>query len=236
MNEQSHKTRRNNLRAVIGFVAYVFLVPALLFIAAGTLSWPMGWVYAIMLLASALVSRLIALLRFPDLLRERARFTEAEGAKAWDRPLVAIVGLVGPMAMVVIAGLDQRFGWSAITPLYGQYVAVALVLVGYGLAVWAMAVNRYFSAVARIQKERGQVVVRTGPYRIVRHPSYAGALVAALALPFMLDAIWALIPGAGMGIALIFRTRLEDEMLKQELEGYAEYASATPYRLIPGLW
>ncbi len=224
------------MRAIIGFTAYVFLTPALLFLTAGTLDWPIAWVYVVMLLASSLGSRLITLIRFPDLLRERARFTEAEGAKSWDRLLVIIVGLFGPMVMMIVVGLDQRFGWSSITPFYGQVIAAALVLAGYGLAVWAMAVNRFFSAVARIQKERGQTVVTSGPYRIIRHPAYAGGLVAALAVPFMLDAIWGLIPALVIGIALMIRTRLEDEMLRQELEGYTQYTKTTPYRLIPGLW
>jgi protein-S-isoprenylcysteine O-methyltransferase Ste14 len=70
----------------------------------------------------------------------------------------------------------------------------------------------------------------------VRHPSYAGALVASLAFPFMLDALWALIPAVGMAVALIVRTRLEDRMLLEELAGYEEYAEDTRHRLIPGLW
>lgn len=230
------KKPRNLLRAGIGFAAYLLLTPALLFISAGTLDWPLAWAYVLMLLASTLVSRLIAWKRFPDLLRERANFIEAEGAKPWDRSLVVIVGLIGPLLTMVVAGLDQRFGWSSLTPAYGQYAAAVLVLAGYGLAVWAMAVNRFFSAVARIQKERGHVVVTAGPYRYLRHPSYAGALVASLALPFMLDAVWALIPALVMSAAIIIRTRLEDEMLRQELDGYAEYTRGTPYRLMPGLW
>ena len=79
-------------------------------------------------------------------------------------------------------------------------------------------------------------MVSTGPYRIVRHPSYAGALAAALALPFMLDAIWALIPAALLGAALVLRTALEDRMLSQELQGYQRYMQRTRYRLVPGLW
>ena len=236
MKAQNSISNSNLLRAAIGFAAYLLLTPAFLFISAGTLDWPLAWVYVLMLLASTLVSRLIAWKRFPDLLRERASFIQAEGAKSWDRSLVVIVGLIGPMVTMVVAGLDQRFGWSVLTPVYGQYAAAVLVLAGYGLAVWAMSVNRFFSAVARIQKERGHVVVTAGPYRYLRHPSYAGALVASLALPFMLDAIWALIPALVMSAAIIIRTRLEDEMLRQELAGYSEYARGTPCRLMPGLW
>jgi protein-S-isoprenylcysteine O-methyltransferase Ste14 len=80
------------------------------------------------------------------------------------------------------------------------------------------------------------VVVTTGPYRIIRHPAYAGALLASLALPIMLDAIWSLVPTLVMVVALIIRTSLEDRMLREELDGYQSYTEETPYRLIPGLW
>ncbi|MGD2156386.1 MAG: isoprenylcysteine carboxylmethyltransferase family protein [Anaerolineales bacterium] len=227
---------RELLRAVIGFTIYLLFVPALLFISAGTLNWGMAWVYMLLLLISTLGSRLIAWKRNPDLLYERARFSSSEGTQPWDRTLVAIVGLFGPMAMMIVAGLDRRLSWSSAVPKSGQYLAAILIAIGYGIAVWAMVVNRYFSAVARIQQDRDQEVVTEGPYRFVRHPGYAGALLASLALPFMLDALWAMIPGFGLGIALILRTQLEDRMLREELEGYISYMESTPYRLIPGIW
>ena len=236
MNVNNHMQTRKVIRAIIGFTLYLFFVPALLFISAGTVKWPMAWVYVVLLLAATIGSRLIVLKRNPDTLRERARFTASEGTKSWDRVLVAIVGLFGPMAIMIVAGLDHRFDWSPNTSGTGQYLAALVIAGGYSLAVWAMVVNRYFSAVARIQQDRGQVVVTTGPYRIVRHPAYAGALVASLALPIMLDAIWALVPATVMVVALIIRTGLEDRMLREELDGYESYTEETPYRLIPGLW
>ena len=224
------------VKALMGFLIYLLLVPAFLFIAAGTVNWLMAWVYAALLLTSALGSRAIVLARNPDTLRERARFTSAEGIKPWDRLLVPIVGLYGPMATMVVAGLDHRWEWSPVVPLPGQIVAALLVAAGYGLAVWAMIANRYFSAVARIQSDRDQQVVTSGPYRFVRHPSYAGAILAGLALPFMLSALWALLPAAVTAIAVAVRTGLEDQMLRAELAGYPDYAERTRYRLFPGVW
>jgi protein-S-isoprenylcysteine O-methyltransferase Ste14 len=223
------------VRAVIGLALFVVLVPALLFIAAGTTDWPMAWVYAALLLSSTVGSRLIVLKRNPETLRERARFTSSRGTKTWDRFLVMIVGLYGPMATMIAAGLDHRWGWSAVVPAVGQYVGALTIAVRYGLAVWAMVENRCFSAVARIQRDRGQEVVTTGPYRIVRHPSYAGATLASVALPIMLDAVWSLIPAMIMVVALAVRTALEDQMLREELEGYQSYAERTRYRLLPGV-
>jgi protein-S-isoprenylcysteine O-methyltransferase Ste14 len=221
---------------IIGFALYLLAAPALLLISAGTANWPVAWVYAVMLLVSSLVSRLIVLKRNPETLRERARFASAEGTKSWDRILVMIIGLFGPMATMIVAGLDHRWRWSAIVPEEVQYVAALIVTGGYGLAVWAMVENPYFSAVARIQTDRGQEVVTTGPYHVVRHPSYAGSVLAALALPLMLDTLWSLIPAAIIAVALAVRTALEDQMLRRELEGYERYAERTHYRLVPGVW
>lgn len=227
---------RKLARALIGFALYIFLTPVLLFICAGTLDWPMAWLYVILLLVSTLGSRLIAWRRNPDVLRERARFTEAEGVQPWDRALVMVVGLIGPMVTMVVAGLDYRFNWSSIVPFWGQLLAALVIAFGYGVAVWAMAVNPFFSAVARVQRDRGQWVVSEGPYRFVRHPSYAGAVLASFALPFMLDTLWALVPALGLAVGVIIRTGLEDRMLIEELKGYQAYARLTPYRLLPGLW
>ena len=234
--DEDQRSNKITIRAAIGFTIYLLLVPALLFISAGTVKWPMAWVYVVLLLAATIGSRLIVLKRNPDTLLERARFMSSEGTKSWDRLLVAIVGILGPLAIVIVAGLDHRFGWSAIIPEPVQYLAALLLAVGYGLAVWAMVENRYFSAVARIQDDRGQVVVTTGPYRLVRHPAYAGALAASLAVPVMLDAIWALIPALVLMVGVIIRTGFEDRMLREELDGYERYTQETPYRLIPGLW
>lgn len=227
---------KQTIRAVAGFLLYLLLAPGLLFVAAGTIVWPVAWIYIAMLLAATLGSRVMVLVRNPETLRERARFTSAEGTPAWDRLLVLIVGLVGPMVTMLVAGLDHRWGWSPPVPVVVQGLAGLVVAGGYGLSVWAMVQNAYFSAVARIQEDRGQEVVTSGPYRIVRHPSYAGTLLATLALPVMLEALWALVPAMGMGAALVVRTALEDRMLRDDLQGYQDYAKRTRYRLIPGVW
>jgi len=227
---------RDVVRAAIGFILYVLGVPVVLFVAAGTLNWPMAWVYVALFWLSTLGSRLIVLRRNPDTLRERARFTASEGTPAWDRVLSLTVGLVGPLAMTIVAGLDHRFGWSRSIADGWQVLATVVVAYGYGMAVWAMVANPYFGAVARIQEDRGHRVVTNGPYRVVRHPSYAGALLAALDFPFMLEALWALIPALLMIVALVVRTALEDRMLRRELDGYKEYAEQIRYRLIPGIW
>ena len=235
MASKSRESRKNIVRGIIGFLIFLLLVPTVLFAAAGTLRWLMGWLYAALLLTSSAVSRLIVLKKNPDLLYERAGFTRSEGTKTWDRMLV-IVGLYGAIATVIVAGLDHRFGWLPVIRSYLQYIAVVVIAGGYALGVWAMVVNRYFSSVARIQKNREHVVVASGPYGFVRHPGYAGALIAYIALPIMLDALWAFIPAIVNIAVLVVRTALEDRMLSSELCGYSVYAEKTRFRLIPGVW
>lgn len=223
-------------RAALGFAFYALSSAVALFLAAGTLRWTMGWVYVGSAQAVTLASRLLVLRADPSLLRERARFVQAEGAKPWDRRLVPLVALVGPLLTAVIAGLDHRFGWQPAVPPALQWAAVAVLLAGYGLAAWAMAVNRFFSATVRIQTDRGHTVVSDGPYRWVRHPGYAGGLLSYLAVPILLDALWALVPVALLMVGLAVRTVLEDRTLHDELPGYRDYAARVPYRLLPGVW
>lgn len=238
--EQSEKTSRVlggiGCKAAIRFGVYLLLFPMVLFVAAGRLDWVMGWVYVGLLIVFSVASRLLVLRRHPDLLAERARSLEAENVKGWDRLMVGLVALYGPLATWIVAGLDQRYGWMPQTPFILQLVALAAAVLGYAIATWAMVVNRFFSAYVRIQKDRDQTVVTDGPYRFVRHPSYAVGILSYLATPFMLDALWALVPAVLVTVGLIVRTALEDRTLQAELDGYANYAQRVRYRLLPGVW
>jgi protein-S-isoprenylcysteine O-methyltransferase Ste14 len=223
-------------RAVVGMLVYSLLAPVSLFLAAGDLRWRAGWCYVALQLGAIISSRLMALKRHPEVLLERARYASDAHTPALDRLLVLIVGIIGPAAMMATAGLDRRFQWSALVPNWGQILAGMLVAVGFGLGVWAMAANPFFSAVARVQRDRDHQVVQEGPYGWIRHPAYAGALLSTFATPMFLDSLWALIPTVVNAFALIIRTRLEDRMLLEHLESYQEYAERTRFRLIPGLW
>jgi protein-S-isoprenylcysteine O-methyltransferase Ste14 len=236
VDRSSSLLRRIGWRPVVQFLLLVVLFPCVLFLAAGRLNWPIALIYVAIHVVSAIVGRLIVLRVSPDLLVERARSLDAERGKSWDRPLVLLVALIGPLVIWVVAGLDERWNWSPDLSLVLQVAALLLVILGYAIGDWAMAVNAYFSGVVRIQDDRGQTVVQTGPYRLVRHPAYAGALLCYLAMPVMLDSLWGLIPAA-LTVAIVWlRTLLEDRTLATELPGYADYAQCTRYRLIPGIW
>ncbi len=226
--EQSHRSAASVAKALISVVVFAVI----LFVSAGTLNWPMGWVYIGIAAVSTII---VSLLADPALLKERTRVEQAD-AKNWDVPMALIVGRIGPIAMLLVAGLDKRYGWSAPISLALLVVAFILLAVGYVLSDWAVIINRFFAAVVRVQKEEGHTVVTGGPYRWMRHPGYAGAALVYCATPLVLGSWWAFIPFAATFVVIVARTALEDRTLRAELPGYVEYADDVRWRLLPGVW
>jgi len=163
------------------------------------------------------------------------RLGPRKGGKRWDTAIMSTVGLLG-LARLIVAGLDQRYGWTGGFPVSTQIFALVLSAAGYALGVWATASNAYFSQIVRIQTERDHTVARGGPYQYVRHPAYVGTILFALAVPILLASWWALLLGGVNAILFVLRTALEDRDLQTELTGYADYARQVRYRLLPGIW
>jgi protein-S-isoprenylcysteine O-methyltransferase Ste14 len=203
-----------------------------LFGAAGRIDWTAAWL--VIVFFTGFLVRFIAwgLRHEPDLIRERSQV--ASNVKIWDKVINGLDALL-LFSLMVVAGLDVRFGLSD--------VAIALQVVGFTgfvaavYAIWrALAENPFASRYARIQDDRGQKVIRSGPYRIVRHPMYAAIILLMVCLPLTLGSWWALVPGVLICALFVLRTALEDRMLLGELPGYADYARVTSYRLLPGIW
>jgi protein-S-isoprenylcysteine O-methyltransferase Ste14 len=224
-----------SLRAILQMLIFIIGVPMLPLLISGRWDWWEARVYAILYIFGFAISRALAARRHPDLLAERARFLQYENAKPWDRLLAPAVGL-GSGLIPLVAGLDARFGWSPSFSSPAKIIALAIFLAGFALGSYALIENRFFSGMMRIQTERGHRVVSSGPYRWMRHPGYAGALLAYLATPVFLDSTWAFLPAVLITVLLVIRTRLEDQALQEELEGYREYARQVRFRLMPGLW
>lgn len=222
-------------RVILPLLLVIVGIPLLPILIAWRWGWWEAWVYALIYILGFAASRALAARRHPDLIAERARMTDHADAKAWDRVLAPATA-VGGASILIVAGLDARFGWSPAFTLLPKSVALLLILAGYALGSYALLANRFFSGMVRIQTERGHHVVSGGPYRWVRHPGYAGALVSYLATPVFLDSWWAFVPAALLTIALVVRTHLEDKTLHEELPGYADYAGRVRYRLLPGIW
>ena len=198
--------------------------------------WWQAWVYALLFASAGIGLRLWAERRHPGLMAERAQLLRAPGVKSWDRLLAPLMGLSLGLPLFVVAGLDHRFEWSPHFPTWLNILGLVLASGGYGFAGWALLENRFFSAVVRIQSERGHVVCDTGPYKIVRHPGYSGSILPPFAMALALDSVWTLIPATAAVVIAVLRTALEDRTLLQDLPGYREYASRVRYRLIPGIY
>jgi len=215
-------------------IVSVILMLVTLFWPAGTMSWSAGWLLVGMMTVSVLFQWLVISPRNPDLFAERSKLQP--GSKKWDVILATLVAAFLPMITWIISGLDFRYGWSERIPLGWMMGSAVIWLVGYGITLWAMMANTFFSATVRIQTERGHHVIDKGPYGWVRHPGYLGALVVQLTTPVVLGSWWAWIPSVIALALFTLRTRLEDNTLKRELPGYEEYASRVRFRLFPGIW
>lgn len=221
------------LRYLLSIGIFTGVFAAGLFLSAGTLRWPMGWGYLGLVAISQVVTALLLLVKNPQLARER---TQVTGDRDLDRVLAGVMALYGPLAICIVSGLDLRYSWPPPIGLDVQMAGLALAVAGASLTLWAMAENRFFYSVMRIEKALGHVVCTSGPYRWMRHPGYAGAVLFTLASPFILGSPWALVPAALVVLAIVGRTALEDEKLRAELDGYQDYAHTVVYRLIPGIW
>lgn len=210
----------------------VWLVQAaLLFGSAGRLDWPMAWA---LLGAVALVGVCGFAALDPELIAERAN--PAPGFDAGDALLSSLAGLALIFLPLVVAGLDHGRAPVPRCSTAASGAALGLFVVGSLFSIWAAHENRFFSDFVRIQHERRHHVVTTGPYAHIRHPGYAGGIVAYLAVPMALGSAWALLPALVGAALLVVRAAREDRFLQSRLDGYRAYAGRVRWRLVPGLW
>jgi protein-S-isoprenylcysteine O-methyltransferase Ste14 len=204
-----------------------------LFWSAGRIDWWAAWA-AIAVWLAFYAAMDILLLRFhPELMAER--LTPPKGAKTWDRIIMSLLRIT-QLARYIIAGLDQRYGWTVGFPISAQLAGLVVCVLSYALLAWAMTSNAFFSQIVRIQSDRDHTVVTSGPYRYVRHPAYVGMILFDLAMSTLLASWMAIIAGGLCAILIILRTALEDRALQAELTGYVDYSRQVRYRLIPGIW
>ena len=215
----------------IGFLVLVQAVA--LFASVWKWNWWNAWAYLDLYLVFLAFNAFILLGKHKELVEERSQI--GEGAKGWDK-VIGGISAFGGLLILILAGLDERFGWAGSIRLWVQIGAFVLLGLSYPLFTWAMVSNKFFSTIVRIQKDRGHTVQTRGPYRFVRHPGYASLLVSYLMIPLALGSLWAVIPALVLAINLLVRTALEDRTLQNELDGYKEYAGRVRYRLILGIW
>jgi len=220
----------------IRLIITYLLIPLVLLVCGWDLSWWQAWVFSLLIFTAGIGGRIWAERRHPGLTVERQSVESIQGAKAWDKVLAPLMAITISFPLVIVAGLDHRYGWSPAFPLWLNIIGFILIAVGYAFGVWAFIENRFFSSVVRIQTERGHVVCDTGPYQIVRHPGYAGNILPLLGIVLALGSVWTVIPAVVALVIAILRTALEDQTLQEELPGYQEYAHRVRYRLFPWVY
>ena len=233
MTNQESTVGKEELEGKLIFKSIFFfaLIIAITFIGAGRIDYWQGWIYnglniIFLLLSYFLLPR--------ELIEERLK--PKEGMKKWDK-IYSIVSIPVYFAILIISILDGgRFDWEPRIPILVVIIGVVVYTIGQIIILWAKKVNKFFSTVVRIQKDRGQTVCKDGPYRFVRHPGYLGGLLYNIVTPFVLSSFWGLIPAVIAVVLLFIRTYLEDKTLQRELEGYTDYTNEARYRLLPGIW
>ena len=216
-------------------VIWLACMMALLFIPAGTLGWPAGWIYlAEFGIASFVITGWLAR-HNPALLAERMSPLIQRGQKSWDKALMVTL-LVMWCAWYVVMGFDAvRYGWSHL-PLWARVLGALTIAASMHVMFLVMRTNTFAAPVVRIQTERGHRVVSDGPYAVVRHPMYAGAMLLFIGTPLLLGSWWGLAMAPFITALMAARAVLEERTLARELDGYAAYATRVRYRLIPMVW
>ena len=223
------------LRMTIQTTIWLAALAIILFVSAGDWGWPQGWAFLIEIAISSFAVSLWLARHDPALLEARLSAPVHRDQRRWDRAFMAAGALVF-VAWLVVSALDaRRFQWSRV-PLWAQALGAVLIAVCMTLVWRTFRFNTFAAPQIRIQKDRGQRVITDGPYRIVRHPMYASALLMFVGTPLLLGSWWGLlfVPVGVVGIGM--RAVGEERMLRRELPGYDDYARQVRFRMLPGVW
>ena len=221
-------------RIVVQTVVWFAFQAAILLGAAGDWTWPQGWTYLGEVLALSSAITIGLLVTDKALLEARMSSPLKRNQRPRDRAIIMVFA-AAYIGWFVLIGLDHRFFWSG-TPLPVQILGAVLIGAGMMLVWETFRANTFATTQVRVQAERAQTVVDTGPYRYVRHPMYAGMVLFVIGTALMLGSLWGLAATLVLFFMLGLRIRGEEQVLKQDLAGYDAYMTKTPWRIVPGLW
>ena len=222
-------------KALLALIAEFAVFAALLFVSAGTMLWGAGWVFMAIFFGFALAISLWVGREDPELLAERLSSPIQSGQPLWDKAFVAAITLLFVLWLILMPLDAVRFGWSEV-PGWLQILGALGLVLSFCIVFLTFRENAYLAPVVNLQKERGQTVVTTGPYRYVRPPMYASMFSFFPGVALLLGSWWGLLFCPVLLGLLVWRTALEDRMLKNELVGYDQFARNVRYRLIPRVW
>ncbi len=230
-NPDINKIRLNRygVRGIVREIFLSLLNLVVLLISAGKIGWINAWVCIGLILSHKLVNTIVLFKLNPQLLNKRGKLVQ-EGTKFFDKVFIAFY-VTFALMISVVAGLDVvRYEWSHMS------FGVVIYILACILVSWAMAVNPHFEMTVLIQDNGEHQVCTAGPYKVVRHPGYAAAIIGAFSYPLILGSWWGLVAVLPLNLLFVIRTALEDRTLQRELPGYKEYTNITRYRLVPFVW
>lgn len=230
------KLNKYGKKELTGHIAGPIFIAVLFFLVAGRTDLNRAWLWAIVTFLYYFGGLAVILRVNPQLLNERGVWNKRKDTKKWDKVLLQIFGTVGLYFHTILMALDAgRFEWSLLNP---WFILPGMILYtgGFNLVYWAMAENTHFETTVRIQHDRNHRVISTGPYRIVRHPGYAGLILTNFGSTMILGSMYGFITAMATLVILGIRTSLEDRTLAAELEGYQDYRKIVKYRLLPFIW
>ena len=216
-------------QALSRFLIGLIIICILLFIPAGTVNYPNGWLFIALLSIPMFFAGIIMLFKSPDLLRRRLNAKESEDEQ---KTVILVSGIIFLLAFI-LAGLNFRFGWFHL-PTVVIIISSVIFLIAYIMYAEVLRENEYLSRTVEVSEN--QKVVDSGLYGIVRHPMYTSTIFLFLSMPLVLDSIFSFIVMLVYPIIIIFRIRNEEKVLENELIGYKEYKEKVKYKLIPYLW
>jgi protein-S-isoprenylcysteine O-methyltransferase Ste14 len=219
------------VQSITGLIAGALL----LFLPAGTLAWPQGWAFLLLFFAGSEWTGLWLISHDPALLAERLKSPVTANQKPRDRAVMAVI-FVAFVGWIAFMALDaRRFGWSR-TPLWAEVLGAALMAGASWGWFLVLRVNSFAATTIRLQPDRGQTVISTGPYAVVRHPMYAFTILFFVGAPLLLGSLWGLLGLVVFMPLMAARALGEEAMLLEGLAGYADYRRRVRFRLVPGLW
>ena len=222
-------TKKLFVQAIAKFTLGVVLVGLLIFLPAGTLAFPNGWLFMGILFVPMFCAGIVMMVKNPDLLRKRLDAREKQGEQQLVVKLSGLMFLAG----FVAAGLNFRFGWHTLPD--GVVIgAAAVFLAAYVLYAEVLRENTYLSRTIEVQEN--QKVIDTGLYGLVRHPMYSATLFLFLSMPLILGSVISFVIFLAYPWIIVKRLKNEEEVLAKELDGYEEYRKKVKYRLIPFVW
>ena len=222
-------TKELFFQAIVKYVCGLLIIAALLFVPAGTLRYPNGWLFIALLFIPMLLAGIVMMFKSPELLKKRLNAKENEE----EQKTVLVLSAVMFLAAFIAAGLNFRFQWLSL-PHWAVTIGAVVFLLAYVMYAEVLRENAYLSRTVEVQED--QKVIDTGLYGIVRHPMYAATLFLFLSMGIVL--------GSPISFAILLfyipiigrRMKNEEEVLEQGLAGYSDYKKRVKYKVIPFVW